>query len=180
MSQEIDLESLLIDTRCVITDFSTAYSNSTEINEAISNVLAEINENGNNDEFSNDIVNEKNDIEMFIDNSFPEQLQMKPLTPESILATDDSQINSPNIELYQTPKIQLSEKMLIFQKINSELIEKNELLSLEIDEVKRISENKSLSLKKAMQELKKSEILRLNLMEENRALKEAMKKLILK
>lgn len=198
----------------MVTEFNTADSIQSEINEVLSNVLAEINENQRIIELGQPNPFQQNQpqhqqshkhedhqphhfkpihhIDMVSGDNSPDHLDMKPLTPESLLAADDSLINSPNgLNQLADCNFDQNEMLAGYDHANmtkneavnenhaSELMKQVEFLNHELEKFKRLYDSKSINLTKSMKELKKSEILRLKLMEENRDLKKVVRKLTL-
>jgi hypothetical protein len=138
-----------------------------DIDQAITQALAEIDQHGplNVDQSHGQIIQDIFPREEYtqsiplIKSDFPSNLDyVKPLSPQS-LRSDDSQINSP------------SSSTILAQEM---LTQEHQHMKLEMKKLKEHYDRKCRDLIMAMDELKENERKRLALMEENRALKDAL------
>lgn len=180
--QELDIDTFLSGP---VVQATTEQGAHTDIDDAINEALAEIdqhdlnglsNSNGNpNPELmlmqeTEDLLQSCADQSMNINItphyslSFERQVleSSKPLSPQS-LNSEGSQVTSPNSSM-----VGLSNQVLSvsFQEV--------EQMRLQIEKLQQLYDGKCCDLTKAMNELRQNEIKRLALMEENRALKNAL------
>lgn len=172
MSGQIDLENLFSDPKNMpefIPDYSTD-----EIDQALNDALAEIDQNHPNLEETQKFHTIKSELitPASSECNFKSEKTLmnnkeRPLSPESFLS-DSSVLNSPLLE----SKSQLDQSQVYesIASIKSQIISSHNSI-LTYQTLKNAYQTKCKDLDKVMKELKKSEMLRLKLMEENKHLK---------
>lgn len=195
MSEQIDLETLFSDPKNM-PEFIPDYSID-EIDQALNDALAEINENHPNLEDSDELMtpkselttpsgsvcNFKNENDSILSKPQSHQPQsyhhsltnMKPLSPES-LVSDTSITNSPRLEGKGIDQSQVIESIA---SIKSQIIDSHNTI-LTYQTLKQAYQTKCKDMDKIMKELQKSEMMRLKLMEENDHLKKIVMSLTMK
>lgn len=172
MSGQIDLENLFSDPKNM-PEFIPDYSID-EIDQALNDALAEIDQNHPNLEETQKFHTIKSELTTPASsecNFKSEKTLMnnkeRPLSPESFLS-DSSVLNSPLLE----SKSQLDQSQVYesIASIKSQIISSHNSI-LTYQTLKNAYQTKCKDLDKVMKELKKSEMLRLKLMEENKHLK---------
>lgn len=172
MSGQIDLENLFSDPKNM-PEFIPDYSID-EIDQALNDALAEIDQNHPNLEETQKFHTIKSELTTPASsecNFKSEKTLMnnkeRPLSPESFLS-DTSVLNSPLLE----SKSQLDQSQVYesIASIKSQIISSHNSI-LTYQTLKNAYQTKCKDLDKVMKELKKSEMLRLKLMEENKHLK---------
>lgn len=190
MSAQIDLENLFSDPKNM-PEFIPDYSID-EIDQALNDALAEINEKHPNLENSEGLMTPKSELTTpsgsecnFKNDSILKQEtshnSIKPLSPESFVS-DTSIINSPGLELKGIDHHDESQILQIFESIStikSQIINSHNTI-LTYQTLKQAYQTKCQDLEKILKELQKSEINRLKLMEENDHLKKIVMSLTMK
>lgn len=172
MSGQIDLENLFSDPKNM-PEFIPDYSID-EIDQALNDALAEIDQNHPNLEETQKFHTIKSELitPASSECNFKSEKTLmnnkeRPLSPESFLS-DSSVLNSPLLE----SKSQLDQSQVYesIASIKSQIISSHNSI-LTYQTLKNAYQTKCKDLDKVMKELKKSEMLRLKLMEENKHLK---------
>ncbi len=172
MSGQIDLENLFSDPKNM-PEFIPDYSID-EIDQALNDALAEIDQNHPNLEETQKFHTIKSELitPASSECNFKSEKTLmnnkeRPLSPESFLS-DTSVLNSPLLE----SKSQLDQSQVYesIASIKSQIISSHNSI-LTYQTLKNAYQTKCKDLDKVMKELKKSEMLRLKLMEENKHLK---------
>ncbi len=172
MSGQIDLENLFSDPKNM-PEFIPDYSID-EIDQALNDALAEIDQNHPNLEETQKFHTIKSELitPASSECNFKSEKTLmnnkeRPLSPESFLS-DTSVLNSPLLE----SKSQLDQSQVYesIASIKSQIISSHNSI-LTYQTLKNAYQTKCKDLDKVMKELKKSEMLRIKLMEENKHLK---------
>lgn len=172
MSGQIDLENLFSDPKNM-PEFIPDYSID-EIDQALNDALAEIDQNHPNLEETQKFHTIKSELitPASSECNFKSEKTLmnnkeRPLSPESFLS-DSSVLNSPLLE----SKSQLDQSQVYesIASIKSQIISSHNSI-LTYQTLKNAYQTKCKDLDKVMKELKKSEMLRIKLMEENKHLK---------
>lgn len=172
MSGQIDLENLFSDPKNM-PEFIPDYSID-EIDQALNDALAEIDQNHPNLEetqrfhtIKSELITPASSECNFKSEKTLMNNKERPLSPESFLS-DSSVLNSPLLE----SKSQLDQSQVYesIASIKSQIISSHNSI-LTYQTLKNAYQTKCKDLDKVMKELKKSEMLRIKLMEENKHLK---------
>lgn len=191
MSTQIDLENLFSDPKNM-PEFIPDYSID-EIDQALNDALAEINENQptleepqtsfistpkaelmiTSTSSENGLSSNNKEKAILNDTLAIEQNsnihRQRPLSPESLLS-DTSVFNSPRLESKQLDQSQVYESIAC---IKSQIIDSHNTI-LSYQTLKNAYMTKCNDLERIMKELQKSEMMRLKLMEENKQLKKVV------
>ena len=172
MSGQIDLENLFSDPKNM-PEFIPDYSID-EIDQALNDALAEIDQNHPNLEETQKFHTIKSELitPASSECNFKSEKTLmnnkeRPLSPESFLS-DTSVLNSPLLE--SKSQVDQSQVYESIASIKSQIISSHNSI-LTYQTLKNAYQTKCKDLDKVMKELKKSEMLRLKLMEENKHLK---------
>ncbi|CAM9022732.1 unnamed protein product [Wickerhamomyces anomalus] len=172
MSGQIDLENLFSDPKNM-PEFIPDYSID-EIDQALNDALAEIDQNHPNLEetqrfhtIKSELITPASSECNFKSEKTLMNNKERPLSPESFLS-DSSVLNSPLLE--SKSELDQSQVYESIASIKSQIISSHNSI-LTYQTLKNAYQTKCKDLDKVMKELKKSEMLRLKLMEENKHLK---------